>query len=272
MLRLLLQAFLERWKSGKLQAAVAAATLLILLRAPGYANAGFWKTAADIDLIVLGVLVSWLILPEPQGNLHLPNIYGTQDHVYNHLKQWLATRPIIRNAVLLQYSGAMVVDLIDALLTRRARVQLHIQNPEVARVLGAQFQADRISRTLRDFIELWGPTNPKPGSLEVFLHDAPMSFRAAVIDGSVIALGWYLYTPQASGGDPDDTDRVKLRGHDQPGMLLFSGTAEFASFSKVVDEVVSRLGGTGSADITIRNGRVIKRVAISSVQATPSPS
>ncbi len=59
----------EKWHNGTIPGLVVSFAILIVLRAPGYADKGFWRAVAELDLIVAGVLFGLLIIPDKEAKL-----------------------------------------------------------------------------------------------------------------------------------------------------------------------------------------------------------
>lgn len=64
--RLAIGAVKAKWRGGVPQALLLCVAVLVVLRYPGFADDGFWRAIAEVDLIVVGVLAGLLLLPEPK--------------------------------------------------------------------------------------------------------------------------------------------------------------------------------------------------------------
>lgn len=167
--------------------------------------------------------------------------YREQQDMYRDLAKYI-DRYGAKEAVLIQYSGKMAINLLRKLLLKEATVKMYVQNPLKAI---SRMQSRRIMRTIKELSgELRGTKNCQ---LVVYDYDVPASVRGASIDKQVLAIGWYTYDHDIDAKSTANTFRVA--GHDVPGMLLFANTIEYeiynAMFVALIDNYENSIRSLG---------------------------
>jgi len=206
-------------------AVVIALAVLLVLR-----NVGAWTPLPDIWLwniciVFITVFIIDLAVSMERTSRALPariNLKVQRD-IYSEVRELTKDR-LYGTIRFYHYSAAKLEGLIEFLYERGWTIHLYVQDPEVPRKLGSLHQAARIEQTKTTLLDRVLPSEDKrPGSRKgkVFAYKSmvPLTVRAAIIDNTWIALGWYYYEAVPGRAEfPNDT--VDIHGDDVAGVLI----------------------------------------------------
>lgn len=176
---------------------------------------------------------------EPSTPMNM--VFRRQEAAYRVLERHVAVHPV-QQATLLQYSGISARGLLRALLSAGATVTLFVQDPETARRLKTEEQAERITMSLRwlpgELADLYDPER-----LLVRQYRSPGSVNAVKIDDQILCLGWYAfeYVDEAHRRPHYGQDETEISGHDVATVMALRGTSDFIALDRTFTMLLHNL-------------------------------
>ncbi|MGA7194603.1 MAG: hypothetical protein WBW94_13325 [Anaerolineales bacterium] len=206
-------------------------------------------------LSIIALSVTWLTLRfKTILGKHLQTlIFENQQDMCGHLLNYINENHV-KKAILIQYSGIMVEDIILALMERGVdEITLYVQSKATAKFSHSQLKRiSAFSNLMSTEVAL-----RHLDKLTIIDYDPPAAFRAIKLDDKVLAVGWYIYY-YVDRRNPVErrqfgTDKIKVRGHDQPGTIVFSGSKEYEVMNNLFQRLVKNF-----SDVKISKKKPVK--------------
>jgi hypothetical protein len=156
----------------------------------------------------------------------------------------------VKEAVLIQHSGASVFTLVMQLLQAGAQVDLWVQIPAKDVRTPTSTLRQRIRENAHSYRTLRIDV-AEGGRLRVYGYEPPASFRCVLLDKEFLAVGHYLHhvgmNPRgkkspAPGGQQVEGD-LYPRGSNSPTILFKKRKPAFEPWFTFAEGMVARLGG-----------------------------
>jgi hypothetical protein len=184
-----------------------------------------WMVEQDLLSVVIVVLLTEVItrLVEIKGGevMRGVRVFSDQYEAYQEEIQRFVQGKRPEKVDLLECSSATLSALLVDLRKCRCKIRLLVQHPETA---VTQHQTHRIKTQIehlvrREFQEY------DPEKIEIRCYCTPASLRGRNFGGELVSVGWYTYTPDASG----------IIGHTNPIINAYPDSEEGRHLQKLFD-------------------------------------
>ncbi|MEL6461721.1 MAG: hypothetical protein AAFQ91_26400 [Cyanobacteria bacterium J06621_15] len=188
-----------------------------------------------VNAITFAIL-SYILLDISNNTRNLPQkkAYEAQIDMYTDIIKYLDEK-VVKQAILIQYSGIMSMLLLQKLMSKGANVKLYVHEPETTRNEGTEKQFDdNISQFLKTTLKQYEPIS----TLEIHYYNVPASIRGVLIDDEVLGIGWYTYTHKINDDNKSLKNKFEVTGYNIAGILFYKGSNDYEIFKRMFKEQV----------------------------------
>lgn len=164
----------------------------------------------------------------------------TVDPTFEEVRRYVNGLVQVGSAILIQHCGESVRDLCGLLLRRGAKVELFVQNP---RRCVSDRQTNKLHAVHNQLLNhINEDLKRSSGQIDVYRFDEPATVRAVLVEGHILAAGWYTYSTQLvqvpghRGHRERKEKEVDIKGHIRPMIIVRNGEP---SFPVLRDELIN---------------------------------
>ena len=195
---------------------------------------------------------------EPASTVLLPSrfrrnwVRPDQQSIYAEVIRYVRSHEVSK-AIVVQYSAVKVEDVLIELIAKNAEIDLYVQSPEVAAV-EMEMQSERI-KVQQTHLPKVLQRQAGSGLCRIYEYIPRATLRAILIPGQLLAIGPYIYQASSRIDVRYPEDKIEIKGHDAPGMLVWHGSPEYEVFEKALSDLVENFKNERKLVDTIRAGQ-----------------
>jgi hypothetical protein len=134
-----------------------------------------------------------------------------------------------KKAIIIQHSLLYAKDLIREISKKNiSEIEVYLQHPDHAINVG---ECGKIISTIHDFVHNKEKTYK---NISLRFYTTPPSFRGALVTGTVLIAGWYIFVPPSPEISKKCSIPFQIYGHNTPAVVIRSDAKRFYELSAFV--------------------------------------